>query len=342
MLNKSRMNNSIQQNIPTPQPVPIPQPIPQPILTPKEKLNAIFGSDTFNNPPEKELAEDELSPYSIHELFTKYLKNTYDINKPFIHRWEPKDRLSESQVKEIFNISKNNNFEMPFEEATEVFFAVNRKDFDLLPFDIELVVNNFYKKYKSKYPNLKEIVDEYKIDFYNTFMKNLDYNENVKGLLDQTNLTRLDIVVYDSSELESYYDKCINWLLKTQGYTKEYLYLKKEVDKSIFLSTLNTALELNNRKQNLDPINNPIELVILAYTDDFNHSIALGTKKNIVINKSARLFFRDKSEGYFGPTITLDSNIIVDENTPILDIRFNCNKGPSYRKSFDLKIVDTD
>ena len=169
-------------------------------------------------------------------------------------------------------------------------------------------------------------------------MKNLDYNENVNELLDQTNLTRLDIVVYDSSELKSYYDKCINWLLKTQGYTKEYLYSKKEVNKSIFLSSLSIALELNSRKQNTDPI----ELVILAYTDDFNHAIALGTKKNIVINKSARLFFRDKNEGYFGPTITLDSNIIIDENAPILDIRFNCSKRPSYRKSFDLKIVDTD
>ena len=153
-------------------------PVPQPILTPKEQLNKIFGSEAFNNQPKRELTEDLLSPYSIHRLFAEYLKDTYDIDKPFLHRWEPKDRLSEDQLKEIFNISKNNNFEMSFEKATEVFFAVNRESFDLLPLDIELVVNNFYKKYEQKYPNLKNIVDENGIDFYDAFVKTLNYNEN--------------------------------------------------------------------------------------------------------------------------------------------------------------------
>lgn len=315
-------------------------PVPQPILTPKEQLNKIFGSEAFNNQPKRELTEDLLSPYSIHRLFADYLKDTYDIDKPFIHRWEPKDRLSEDQLKEIFNISKNNNFEMSFEKATEVFFAVNRENFDLLTLDIELVVNNFYKKYEPKYPNLKSIVDENGIDFYNTFMKNLGYNENAKGLLDQTYLTRLDIVVYDSNKGGYYKDDCINWLLKTQGYTKEYLYSKDELNKSTFLSSFYDAL--SKADANLILRGNSYELVILAYTDCFDHAIALGDKKNIVINKSATLFFRDKIEGTFGPAIHLDSNIIVNENTPIVDIRFNCNIMPFGREAFDLRIVNTD
>ena len=135
-------------------------PVPQPILTPKEQLNKIFGSEAFNNQPKRELTKDMLTPYSIPELFADYLKDTYGINKPFLHKWNPEDRLSEDQLKEIFNISKNNNCKMSFEEATEVFFAVNRENFDLLTLDIEMVVNNFYKKYEPKYPNLKSIVDE--------------------------------------------------------------------------------------------------------------------------------------------------------------------------------------
>lgn len=315
-------------------------PVPQPILTPKEQLNAICGSGIFDNQHKRDLTENELSPYSIHKAFANYLKDTYDIDKPFMHRWEPKDRLSEDQLKEIFNISKNNNFEMPFEEATEVFFAVNSENFDLLPLDIELVVNNFYKKYEQKYPNLKSIVDEYKIDFYDTFMKNLGYNENVKGLLNQTNLTRLDIVVYDSHKGECDKEDCINWLLKTQGYTKEYLYSKEELNKSTFLSSFYDALSRINAKFSLS--GNPYELVIFAYTDCFDHAIALGDKKNIIINKSARLFFHDKIEDYFGPAITLDSNIIVDENTPILDVKFNCSILPFNRNTYDLKIVNTN
>ena len=315
-------------------------PVPQPILTPKEQLNKIFGSEAFNNQPKRELTEDMLTPYSIHRLFAEYLNDTYDIDKPFLHRWEPKDKLSEDQLKEIFNISKNNNFEMPFEEATEVFFAVNNENFDLLTSDIEMVVNNFYKKYKPKYPNLKNIVDEYKIDFYDTFMKNLGYNENVKGLLDQTYLTRLDIVLYDSNKDGYYKDDCINWLLKTQGYTKEYLYSKDELNKSTFLSSFYDAL--SKADANLILRGNSYELVMLAYTDCFDHAIALGDKKNIVINKSATLFFRDKIEGTFGPAIHLDSNIIVDENAPIVDIRFNCNIMPFGREAFDLRIVNNE
>ena len=315
-------------------------PVPQPILTPKEQLNKIFGSEAFNNQPKRELTEDMLTPYSIHKAFANYLNDTYDIDKPFLHRLEPKDKLSEDQLKEIFNISKNNNFEMSFEKATEVFFAVNRESFDLLPLDIELVVNNFYKKYEPKYPNLKSIVDENGIDFYDTFVKTLNYNENAKGLLDQSNLTQLDIVLYNSNKGGYYKDDCINWLLKTQGYTKEYLYSKDELNKSTFLSSFYDALSKANA--NLILRGNSYELVIFAYTDCFDHAIALGDKKNIVINKSATLFFRDKIEGTFGPAIHLENNIVVDENTPIIDIRFNCSKKPSDRKPSDLKIVNTD
>lgn len=315
-------------------------PVPQPILTPKEQLNAVLGSGIFDNQHKRDLTENELSPYSIHKAFANYLKDTYDIDKPFIHRWEPKDRLSEDQLKEIFNISKNNNFEMSFEKATEVFFAVNRENFDLLTLDIEMVVNNFYKKYEQKYPNLKSIVDENGIDFYNTFVKTLNYNENAKGLLDQSNLTQLDIVLYDSNKGGYYKDDCINWLLKTQGYTKEYLYSKDELNKSTFLSSFYDAL--SKADANLILRGNSYELVILAYTDCFDHAIALGDKKNIAINKSATLFFRDKIEGTLGPAITLDSNIIVNENTPIVNIRFNCNIMPFGREAFDLRIVNTD
>lgn len=66
-------------------------------------------------------------------------------------------------------------------------------------------------------------------------------------------------------------------------------------------------------------------------------------KKNIVINKSATICFRDPVEYiFFAPAIHLESNIIVDENTPIIDIRFSCSKKPSDRKTFDLKTVNTD
>lgn len=313
-------------------------PVPQSVLSPKQQLNAIFGSEMFNNQPEK--TEQKLKPCNVLGLFTNYLKDTYSKDKPFIHKWDPKDRLSASQLKEIFNISKNYNFELPFEEATEVFFVSNHENFDYLPSDIELVVNNFYKKYEREYPDLKNIADENEIDFVDTFMKNLNYSRNAKGLLNQTYLVRLDIVLYDSHRDGCYKDDCINWLLKTQGYTKEYLYSKEELNKSTFLSSFYDALSKANG--NFIKSGNPYELVILAYTDCFDHAIALGNKKNIIINKSATLFFHDKIEGYFGPAIHLDSNIIVDNNAPIVDIRFNCSKTPSDRKSFDLKIVNTD
>jgi len=320
-------------------------PVPQPILAPKEQLNKIFGSEAFNNQPKRELTEDMLTPYSIPKLFADYLKDTYGINKPFLHKWNPEDRLSEKQLKEIFNISKNNNFEMPFEEATEIFFAVNSENFDLLTSDIEMIVNNFYKKYESKYPNLKSIVDENGIDFYDTFVKNLNYNENAKGLLDQTNLTQLNIVVYNSPiALKSYYDDCIKWLLKTQGYTKEYLYSKEELDKSVFLSSLSNDLKnLKTNPADPDIANNPIELVILANTSCFDHAIALADKKNIVINKSATLFFYNPFKHiFFGQGIHLENNIVVDENTPIIDIRFNCSVLPFNRDIYDLKIVNNE
>lgn len=319
----------------------VPQPIqaPQQILCPKKKLNKIFGSEMFDNQPERKLAEDEMSPYSINKLFIDYLKNTYDITKPFIHRWKPEDKLSEDELKEILNIIKNNIFYESFEEATDAFLASSRKP-HILDFDTELVINNFYKQYESIYPNLKSIVDENGPSLEDLFICTLEYDRNTKRLLEQTYLARLDIVLYDSHKGGCFKEDCINWLLKTQGYTKEYLYSKDELNKSTFLSSFYDALSKANA--NFILRGNQYELVILAYTDCFDHAIALGDKKNIVINKSATLFFRDKIEGHFGPAIHLESNIIVDENAPIVDIRFNCSKTPSDRKTFDLRTVNTD
>lgn len=304
-----------------------PQPIDEPVVKP--------AYDSCG----KEIKEDMLSPYSIERLFIGYLKNTYDIAKPFIHRWKPEDKLSEDELKKILNIIKNNIFYESFEEATDAFLASSRKP-HILDFDTELVINNFYKQYKSIYPNLKSIIDENGPSLEDIFICTLAYNRNAKGLLEQTYLARLDIVLYDSHKGGCFKEDCINWLLKTQGYTKEYLYSKDELNKSTFLSSFYDAL--SKADANFILRGNPYEVVILAYTDCFDHAIALEDKKNIVINKSATLFFRDKIEGTFGPAIHLDSNIIVDEDTPIIDIRFNCSKTPSDCNTFDLKTVNTD
>lgn len=304
-----------------------PQPIDEPVVKP--------AYDSCG----KEIKEDMLSPYSINKLFIDYLKDTYDIDKPFIHRWEPKDRLSEDELKTILNITKTSIFYESFEGATDDFLASSRKP-HILDFDTELVINNFYKQYESLYPNLKSIVDENGPSLEDTFICTLAYDRNAKGLLEQTYLARLDIVLYDSHKGGCFKEDCINWLLKTQGYTKEYLYSKDELNKSIFLSSFYDALS----KSDADFIlrGNPYELVVLAHTDCFDHALALESKKNIIINKSATLFFHNKLEGTFGPAIHLESNIIVDENAPIVDIRFNCSKTPSDRKSFDLRTVNTN
>lgn len=286
------------------------------------------------------IKEDMLSPYSIERLFIGYLKNTYDITKPFIHRWKPEDKLSEDELKEILNIIKNNIFYESFEEATDAFLASSKKP-HILDFDTELVINNFYKQYESIYPNLKSIVDENGPSLEDLFICTLEYDRNTKELLDQTNLTQLDIVIFSSPILGSYHEECINWLLKTQGYTKEYLYSEEEVDKSIFLSSLSNAIDYI--KENPDQHDSPIELIIVAYTNCFDHAIALENKNNIVINKSATLsFYNPVDRIIFEPIIHLESNIIVDEDTPIIDIRFNCSKTPSDHKMSDLRLINTN
>lgn len=306
-----------------------PQPIDEPVVKP--------AYDSCG----KEIKEDMLSPYfSIDKLFIDYLKDTYDIAKPFIHRWKPEDKLSEDELKKILNITKNTPFYTSFEAATDDFLASDRK-LHILDFDTELVINNFYKRYEPIYPNLKSIVDEDGPSLEDTFICTLAYDRNAKGLLEQTYLALLDIVLYDSHKDGCFKEDCINWLLKTQGYTKEYLYSEEEVDKSIFLSSLSNAL--NYIKENPDRHNSPIELIIVAYTNCFDHAVALENKNNIVINKSATLrFYNPADRIVFEPTIHLESNIIVDEDTPIIDIRFNCSKTPSDRKTFDLKLINTD
>lgn len=314
-----------------------------------ETINSITSLSDLSDKKTENIATKQtsikLKSHQVLKMFTNYIQDTYSGDKTFIHEWKPDGKLSEEQLKDILaEIKDHLNLYSSFKDATN-YFLFRHPRLSGWNSDVEMIVNDFCKKYESTYPDIKATISKYKTDlecivFANMHPASKKYDYNAKTLLAHTNLTTLYIMLYNSSKREQTEMECIEWLLKTQGYTKEYLYSEEERKLSPFLSLLYNMLEETKKYSKKSDI--PYALIIEASTNCFDHALALAKKKNIVINKSVNVYFCNKYGNKIGTNISLDSNIIVDESMPILNIDFKCSNTVKLYNQHDLKIVNTD
>ena len=110
-------------------------------------------------------------------------------------------------------------------------------------------------------------------------------------------------------------DTPLDWLMNTQGYTREDLISKEKRKNSKFLNTLYE--ELFDYMNGLEGC----QLIAIPRSDDFEAILNLSRRKNVQINKSTYFGFFNRIHGSgCGLSIELEKDIVIDENSPIYEV----------------------
>ena len=108
--------------------------------------------------------------------------------------------------------------------------------------------------------------------------------------------------------------------MSTQGYTREDLVSEEKRENSKFLKSIYE--ELFHYMNGLEGC----QLIAIPKSDDFEAILNLTRRKNVKINKSTYFGFFNKVHGSgCGLEIELEKDIIIDENSPIYDVKMAYN-----------------
>lgn len=293
-----------------------------------------FIEFTLNTAPEnfdtKILTKDD-----IEQMFKNHLKNEFEYQYKkgkYEHYWHYNDDLMSSDLEEILQKANDENIETFTQAASYHLFE---KYPEIESDDIEYIISDFYDVNFVKANEIKEVLDYEDYSFLSEiFYENLDYDLDVETVLEHS--APDDLTVYfgqtwddEYSDIESDFVQCFNepefltnerdtpidWLMSTQGYTREDLISEEKRKNSIFLKSLYD--ELFNDMIGLEGC----QLIAIPSSDDFEAILNLSRRKNVKINKSTPFGFFNRIHGSgCGLEIKLEKDIIIDENSPIYEV----------------------
>ena len=306
-----------------------------------------FIKFTLDTAP-KDFDTTKLTKDDIKTLFVKYLKKEYP-NKKYWHYWDYRDELASSDLEEILKLANLENAESFVQAATWYIFE-EYPETDT--YDLDYVINEFYNTYSEKVDEIKDLLDWEEYSFLSDiFYETIDYDLDVETLLSHSAPEDLTIYfgeTWDDAYADIEYDFIkmfdepdfltnerntpINWLMQTQGYTREDLISKEKREKSVFLKTLYE--ELFDYMNGLDGC----QLIAIPDSDDFEAILNLTRRKNVKINKGTNFGFFNRIHGSgCGLSIELEKDIIIDENSPVYEVtlkqhnsRFDYSPNPVY------------
>ena len=324
-----------------------------------------FVDFTLSTAPEN-FDTTKLTKEQIEEMFEDYLLNDEFRNyKKYEHFWNYDEDLSSEQLEQILEKANNENIEN-FKQATTYHIFENYPEIEWD--DVQYFIDEFFKKNKDKQDEIEDVLngEDYHI-LSDVFYEHIDYDLNVETLLNHS--APDDLAVYfgtnwDDSYADMQFDfiECFNqpefltnerntpidWLMSTQGYTREDLISEEKRKQSKFLTSLYE--ELFDYMIGLEGC----QLIAIPSSDNFEAILNLSRRKNVKIKKSTLFGFFNRIHGSgCGLSIELEKDIIIDENSPIYEVTMDYhnsfgNYSPDAvyglarsRYGNDLEIVET-
>lgn len=299
-----------------------------------DTLNKSFLKDfikfTLDTAP-KDFDTSKLTKDDIKKTFIKFLEKEFP-NKRYVHYWDYRDELASSDLEEILNLANAEKAKSFAQAATwHIFQEYPETD----TYDLDYVIGEFYNTCSEKVDEIKDLLnwEEYSFlseIFYNT----IDYDLDVETLLRHS--APDDLTIYFGQDWDCEYsdieydfvqsfdkpefltnerDTPIDWLMSTQGYTREDLISKEKRKNSKFLKSLYN--ELFNVMAGLEGC----QLIAIPSSDDFEAILNLTRRKNVKINKSTPFGFFNRIHGSgCSLEIELEKDIIIDEHSPIYEV----------------------
>lgn len=277
-----------------------------------------------------------LTKDDISKMFKEYLEKEYSYafkQGVYEHFWDYRENISSSNLEKILH-KANDEEAKNFAQATEWYFSEKYPEIEME--DIDYIINDFYDKNPEKVNEIRDVLDD--DDYYflsEIFYENIEYNLDVETLLRHS--VPDDLTVYFGQNWDNEYwdiecdfvqcfnerefltndrDTPIDWLMSTQGYTREDLISEEKRKESKFLKTLYS--ELFESMNGLEGC----QLIAIPRSDDFEAILNLSRHKNVKINKSTYFGFFNKIHGSGCELgIELEKDINIDEDSPIYDVK---------------------
>lgn len=289
----------------------------------------------------KDFNTTKLTKDDIKTLFVKYLEKEFP-NKQYQHYWDYRDELASSDLEEILKLANLENAKSFVQAATWYIFQ-EYPETDT--YDIDYVISEFYNTYNEKVDEIKDLLDWEEYSFLSEiFYNTIDYDLDVETLLRHSapeDLTFYFGETWDDAYADIEYDFIqmfdepefltnerntpIDWLMQTQGYTREDLISEEKREKSVFLTTLYE--ELFHYMNGLEGC----QLIAIPDSDDFEAILNLTRRKNVKINKGTNFGFFNRIHGSgCGLSIELEKDIVIDENSPVYEVTLK-----QHNSSFD-------
>lgn len=321
-----------------------------------------FIEFTLKTAPE-DFNTTKLTKNDIKTLFVKYLEKEIP-NKQYQHYWDYREDLSSNDLEKILELA-NIEKAKSFVEATRWYLFQEYPELETE--DIDYVIGEFYKTCREKVDEIKDLLDWEEYSFLSDiFYNTIDYDLDVETLLRHSAPEDLTIYfgeTWDDAYADIEYDFIqmfdepefltnernapIDWLMQTQGYSREDLISEEKREKSVFLTTLYE--ELFDYMNGLEGC----QLIAIPDSDDFEAILNLTRRKNVKINKGTNFGFFNRIHGSgCGLSIELEKDIIIDENSPVYEVTlkqhnssFDYSPNPVYgiARRFhgnDLEVID--
>lgn len=289
-----------------------------------------FIEFTLNTAP-KDFDTTKLTKDDIKTLFVKFLEKEFP-NKKYVHYWDYRDELSSNDLEEILKLANLENAESFVQAATWYIFQ-EYPETDT--YDVDYVIDEFYKTCNKKVDEIKDLLDWEEYSFLSEIFYNIiDYDLDVETILRHSSPEDLTVYfgeTWDDAYADIEYDFIemfdepefltnerntpIDWLMQTQGYSREDLVSEEKREKSVFLTTLYE--ELFDYMNGLEGC----QLIAIPDSDDFEAILNLTRRKNVKINKGTNFGFFNRIHGSgCGLSIELEKDIVIDENSPVYEV----------------------
>lgn len=288
-------------------------------------LDNILNDEHTKTSSEIQPSNDKvLTENDIITLFKSFLKTKCDTRGNLIKTWSVHETLSSQELEDILKYANDVDSKYFVDAATDYIMddyvniseSVSNKLIDEFYDAIGLKEKDIYKA---------PPVDE---NLLEDCINDLSINVNAKQLLSQSSIDDLTIYFETNSDImpnfihilnkpEFLTDKqytALDWLLESQGYTRNDLVSVSKRNSSIFLKSLYE--EISNHRNHIW-----YTLIAVPNTTDFELLLKLSRKGNVIIKKSTRFgLFNTHMNDACGINITLEKDIIVNKDTPITGI----------------------
>ena len=260
-------------------------------------------------------------------LFKLFLKTKCNSDNKLVFKWETSDGLFQDDLEKILKTANEYNTPTFKDAANE--FVLN----DYINLSMKLTDSLIENIPLFEECLLEDCIDEYHLTTDTNQLLNLTPIKDLSMYFK----TDDDIVSKFINKFD-YYDfdldksyTAIDWLLKTQGYTRKDFQEKPSRDKSIFLTSLYTELFTHHKDLT------GFTLTAVPNTTDFEAVLNLSRNKDVLIKKSTKFgLFNSNTGEVCGMNIILEHDIVADKDMPAPIIRMIYNH-PKLEYAYDTE-----